>query len=501
MAKAEDKNIINQIINAIHLYPDNVAFVIEEESYTYKQLGKRIAGILTLLIASEEKRIGILAEDSLDTYAAILAVLISGKTYVILHPGFPPERNKKIIKLADLKLILGTKYPDWIVIEKNSYIFLSTTQIESLSFNNISFAEKTNEYAYIIFTSGSTGEPKGVPISRNNLNAFYKAYDEIGWNLSKDDRMLQMFELTFDVSIVSFLYPLTLGASTYTVGYGDVKHFKVIEILEKYALTFAAVTPSLLQLLSPYFFEIYLPALKYLIVTAEASPVNIIEKFHFSAPNAQFINLYGPTEATIYCSCYKVPLNDKCKHYNGMLAIGKPFNGIDVIIADSKNRRLPAGEKGELWVSGAQIMEGYLNDKEKSDLSLIHYYNDRTYYKTGDLCILDKDGDLIYCGRKDHQVKIQGYRIELSEIEYTAKNYFRNSKNAVVIPINGSMGSELYLIFEGEKCEESDIYNYLQIKLPSYMIPKKIYFIDKFPLTNSNKIDRKKISELFNNRD
>ena len=107
--------------------------------------------------------------------------------------------------------------------------------------------------AYIIFTSGSTGEPKGVPISRRNLNAFYTAYHRLDWQLDENDQMLQMFELTFDVSIVSFLYPLTLGACIYTVSPEGVKYINVIETLEKYDLTFAAVAPSLLQLLRPYF--------------------------------------------------------------------------------------------------------------------------------------------------------------------------------------------------------------------------------------------------------
>ena len=112
---------------------------------------------------------------------------------------------------------------------------------------------KPDHTAYIIFTSGSTGEPKGVPISRRNLNAFYTAYHRLGWQLDENDRMLQMFELTFDVSIVSFLYPLTLGACIYTVSPEGVKYINVIETLEKYDLTFAAVAPSLLQLLRPYF--------------------------------------------------------------------------------------------------------------------------------------------------------------------------------------------------------------------------------------------------------
>jgi D-alanine--poly(phosphoribitol) ligase subunit 1 len=143
--------------------------------------------------------------------------------------------------------------------------------------------------------------PKEYP-SRRNLNAFYTAYHRLGWQLDENDRMLQMFELTFDVSIVSFLYPLTLGACIYTVSPEGVKYINVIETLEKYDLTFAAVAPSLLQLLRPYFPEIHLPALRYLVVTAEASDAELLDAFRKCVPNASFINLYGPTEGTIYCT-------------------------------------------------------------------------------------------------------------------------------------------------------------------------------------------------------
>ena len=130
-----------------------------------------------------------------------------------------------------------------------------------------------------MLTSSSLPEvPKGVPISRKNLNAFYTAYHQLGWQLGPTDRMLQMFELTFDVSVVSTLYPLTLGASVYTVGTNQLKYMKVYKLMEDEELTFAAMPPSLLQFLSPYFDEIHVPKLKYLIVTAEAANADLLQQ-------------------------------------------------------------------------------------------------------------------------------------------------------------------------------------------------------------------------------
>ena len=149
----------------------------------------------------------------METYASILAVLISGKTYVILHPAYPRHRNRKIAELADIHLILYTKDIRVLNLDTEHIDFICTSELQEVVPSSSGIHSEKNENAYIIFTSGSTGEPKGVPISRNNLNAFYNAYSHLDWQLDENDRMLQMFELTFDVSIVSFLFPLTIGAA------------------------------------------------------------------------------------------------------------------------------------------------------------------------------------------------------------------------------------------------------------------------------------------------
>lgn len=392
----EQKDLIGDIVKAFKKYAGNQALVINDRAYTYEQLSAKVHQIVVLMADREEKVIGIVAEDRLETYASILAVLISGKTYVILHPAYPKQRNLKIAETAGLHLVLyadnqallnlgngdkgdniqkrpnqgdkdsgnilqdsknpeskdlGSKAPEDEGSESGDFEFMQTSALQpadassSSPFNGAhEFPTKTDEKenAYIIFTSGSTGEPKGVPISRKNLNAFYRAYGQLGWDLNEQDRMLQMFELTFDVSVVSFLYPLTLGACIYTVSPEGVKYINVIDILEKYRLTFAAVAPSLLQLLLPYFPEIQLPELKHLVVTAEASDIELLSAFRKCAPNARFMNLYGPTEGTIYCTAYPIPAT-ACKHHHGMAAIGKPFDGIDTLIMDEEGKPLPAG--------------------------------------------------------------------------------------------------------------------------------------------------------------
>lgn len=504
MRTKEQFNIIKDILVSLQTSGEDRAFFIDNNAYSYKQLGDCVSNIYQRILHIPDSNIGVVAEDSIETYASIIAALFSGKSYVILHPMHPEDRNIKIAQSARLKYVIsksGNQICSSLLRNGLSIITSDDEPDSQFSVADIELKGEGSDNAYIIFTSGSTGEPKGVPISRDNLNAFYEAYHNIGWNLDKSDRMLQMFELTFDVSVVSTLYPLAIGASVYTVGSEGVKYLKIFELLEEHKLTFAAVAPSVLQLFSPYFDQISLPSLKYLVVTAEASHVELLDRFKPVIPNAQIYNLYGPTEATIYCTYYHVKDTLRCKQHNGMVAIGNPFHHTDILITDEQGNSLPSGTMGEMWVSGLQVMNGYLNNDAQTAAAFATIDNQKQYYKTGDLCIRDQDGDIIYCGRKDYQVKIQGFRIELSEIEYTAKQFLVNKFNAVVIPmISEGVCSELHLAIESIECQDAPLLKYLSDRLPYYMIPKKVHYFEQFPTSSSNKVDRKQITSLIKNK-
>lgn len=488
------KGIIGDIIGAAEKHAERQAMVIEDRTYTYRELFWNVWNICRVLEETEETTIGIVSGNNPETYASILAVLISGKTYVILPDEFPAERNAQTIRKAGIRVILcgKTRHFPFAGTTGAAVIYTGPYQDTPEGFPELQ-PISTSVPAYIIFTSGSTGEPKGVPISRDNLNAFYIAYSSLGWNLGCNDRMLQMFQLTFDVSVVSFLFPLTLGACVCTVSQSGMKYLNVIDTMESHGITFAAVAPSVLRMVRTYFSELRFPELKYLVVTAEASDPELLEDFRKCIPNASIINLYGPTESTIYCTSYTVPHNG-CKHHNGMVAIGREFPGMTAVIADSNGMEVPCGTAGELLLSGPQIMSGYWNDPEKTEAAMLHRNDGRIFYRTGDICFRDRDGDLIYCGRMDNQVKVQGYRIELSEIEYRARMFFGNSCNTAAFAIAGKDGNtELHLAVEtGSGCLDG-LEEYLKEFLPWYMVPKRIHFIPHFPANASNKTDRPEI--------
>lgn len=480
---------IAAVAESMAIHSEREALVIEDRVYTYAELRNVTASVLDVISRYAGDVVAVMAENTVYAYASLLASLFSGKTYVVLLPSYPDERKKSILEKSGACLLLHSGISDTGFAEECG---VPVADISGGSMDTEIEVVPSDRNAYIIFTSGSTGEPKGVPVSRENLDAFYFAYGSLGWDLDKRDRMLQMFELSFDVSVVSFLYPLSLGASVYTVPSEGMKYFRVLDLMERYSLTFAAIAPSVLRLSRAYFGEMHFPSLRYLVVTAEASEDSLLQEFRQCIPNAEIVNLYGPSEATIYCTAYKVPAHD-CRHCNGIVSIGYPFVCVDVIVVGDDGLPVPDGDVGELLLSGPQVMKGYLdagNDKGA-------FFTDaggKRYYRTGDLCRREADGLLLYCGRKDSQVKINGFRVELGEIEHKAREFFGNGCHVAVIPFYRDGICELHLAVEGKDRDCSGLGSHLSSTLPPYMLPKGIHCLDSFPLNANGKTDRKKIA-------
>ncbi|MBF8149552.1 AMP-binding protein [Winogradskyella sp. F6397] len=492
------KNIIKKFVEIVSKYPESNAFCIDDTFYTYAFFWNLVCKQRTLIINQKltDKKVGLVVNDDLFTYASIFAVWMEGMGYVPLHPKFPTDRNLEIIRQAELHKVLDSnidsEFDDELVIQTNACKSLKpTTRIIDVQDDSL---------AYILFTSGSTGQPKGVQISFKNLDSFIDAFLDVGFKLDNTDRCLQCFDLTFDVSVQCFLVPLIHGACVYTVPHEQIKYSYVFGLLDDHDITFGIFAPSMINMLKPYFDEIDLKKLRYSILTAEASPIDLINEWAECIPNARVFNFYGPTEATIYCTCYEFIRNSFVKEANGMLAIGKPFKGVKAVILDGNLGIVDNGKKGEMYVSGNQVTQGYWKNHERNIEAFIELDYDgisHRFYKTGDLCLLDDDNDILYYGRLDNQVKIQGYRIELGEIEFHARRTI-GGKSAVAFIYQGQTGSdEIALCLETDKLDKNAIIISLKAKLPSYMIPTKIYNLDKFPLNTSDKVDRKQLKELI----
>jgi len=491
--------IIDPFLRSLQQFPGKNAFCINEVFYTYEQLGGQISKIRAALrkLSSDNIYIGLVANDDIETYAAIFAVWLEGKAYIPLHPAQPIDRCEDIISQMEIISMLDSseisRYSKHHVIETRNLFY----SYDLLASDNII---DNNSIVYILFTSGSTGKPKGVKISGKNLGAFMNSFWDSGIILSENDKCLQCFDLTFDVSVQSFLAPLLKGACVYTIPHDQIKYSYVYGLLMDHQLTFGAMAPSMLRYLKPYFEEIDAPDMRYCILTAEASPLDLVKKWQVCIPNAQIYDFYGPTEATIYCTFYKVEHNKQNKTLNGMLSIGKALKNVTAIIIDEKSNILSPGEKGELCVSGDQVSPGYWNNAEKNISSFFEKeFGGIThrFYHTGDLCSVDEDGDLLLYGRLDSQAKIQGYRVELGEIEYHAREYLKG-QNVAALPFDNITGNtEIALFVESESTDTKILLDYLKSKLPYYMVPTKILLNKEFQLNSNGKIDRNLLKKLL----
>ena len=491
--------VLTPVLESIEKYPRRNAFCIDESFYTYEMLSKRISAITEALntCSFNKQQVGLVINDDLDTYASIFALWLKGLCYVPLHPGWPLDRCEEICEQVGLDLILDssikTRYEDG-----KNVLMTSSLKDSDKPYEAIGDVDE-EELAYILFTSGSTGKPKGVQLMRKNVAAFMDSFWKTGISINEEDHCLQAFDLSFDVSVQSYLVALTRGACVYTIPHGQVKYVYASGLIEDHHITFGAMAPSMLRYLQPYFAEMDATSLKACILTAEACPVNLMEDWYNCATNTDIYDFYGPTEATIYCTYYKLTRGGVNKSLNGIISIGKPLANCVGLILDEKGNELPAGEKGELCIAGDQVTKGYWDNPEKNTSSFFFKEingEQMRFYHTGDLCYKDEDGDIMYSGRLDHQAKIQGFRVELGEIEFHAREYLK--KNAVCIAFDNEKSlTEIAMFIESTEFDVEDLLAYMRTKMPSYMIPTRLFFVPVFPLNSNDKTDKVKLKEMI----
>jgi len=475
------------------------AFCIDQVYYSYDELLKVINTIrekIREVVSGEDKIVGLIANDDIQTYASILALWFEGKAYVPITTITPPDRCKSIIEQSGINFILDSSETNFLP----GYKTIETKKLTAQNTNTDCVAAHDSDIAYILFTSGTSGIPKGVPITRANVNAFVASFHHMNIHLTEQDRCLQMFELTFDVSVMSYLIPLLSGACVYTIPKDKIKYEYIFQLMDEKQLTCTLMVPTVIQYLRPYFNEIDCPSLRYSLFAGEALGEDVIREWSACVPNATIMNNYGPTENTIICTQYDYVRNGDNKSSHGFLPIGKPMWGNDIVIMNENNEILPAGEKGEMCLAGPQLTVGYWRNEEKNKTSFVNLMHEgelKRFYRTGDLCFFYDDGNIMYSGRIDFQAKIQGFRVELAEVEHHVKQFMKKT-NVVAIAFKNSMANtELGLVIEAEPLNKEPLIGYLKTKIPAYMIPTQYRFCNPFPLGSSGKTDRNKLAQLF----
>ncbi|MEC3908023.1 AMP-binding protein [Tamlana sp. 2201CG12-4] len=500
-------NFLNTLQESFSINATKNALCINDTFFTYKDLSNcvlKIRKIIQTHINSYEKLIGLVANNDLETYATIFALWLEGKAYVPINPLAPKERNSEIFKLTESTCVFDSTMNS---LYSGDFKVFSTPSHYKTSKDHILSHTPYVKYnmAYILFTSGSTGKPKGIPISFENLNALLSTFDnDSEYTLNSTDKCLQMYDLTFDASLTAFMPTFLAGACSYTVPSDSIKYFYIFKLMQKYDLTVLKMVPSIIYYLRPYFSEINRPNVRYCIFGGGKLFKDVVDEWATCVPNSKIYNHYGPTECTVCSSYYSYSPSHRDKSHNGILSIGKPLAGIDYIIINNDKQILKNKEEGELCLSGKQLTKGYWKNEKLNSTLFFNVQLDngevKRFYKTGDICFMDNDGYLMYVERKDFQVKVRGYRVELGEIEYHIKSMITKN-NLVVIDINNTSGNnEIALVIEGNKLDASTtstLFNYLQTKLPNYMVPTQTHFLDQLPYNNNGKLDRNQLRKLI----
>ncbi len=520
--KTKKNSYLHQgFLNSVERYPYNTALIINGVHKTFEELYKiavKWANIIESHSTGPMTRIGIFSNESEVAYIGILASLFTGATYIPLNSKFPLERTQSMIDAASLDAIIvdSETYSlyerfEMELNEKPSIVFAP----ESKRSNNSSYriidkhdleafngTEKLNpdragDTAYILFTSGSTGRPKGVPISHENVNHLLEISQD-KYQINSMDRITQSFDLTFDLSVFSIFMAWNHGAAVCPMS--SLQQLSPYRFINKNDITVWFSVPSIIPLLQKQktLKENRLNNLRLSLFCGEPLLKESVQAWKRAAPNSVIENLYGPTELTIYCSTYTWDEQispSECDYE--VVPIGKVNEDHQYCIVNEEMSLVSPGEVGELCVSGPQMFSGYLNNENKEYVFL--QKGEQLYYLTGDLVKENEYNNLIFLGRKDNQVKVNGYRVECGEVEAAISSQ-HNVVQAIVVPfpyVNGGYKGLVAFVI-GENIEPQEIIRSTEEVLPRYMVPTACHVLDTFPTNPNGKIDRKQLYSMLN---
>lgn len=526
------------LLKSLRQFPQHRAIECGEQYLDYRQL---LEPLLSLPVAVNElleaqPRIGVLAAKTLTGYQSIAAVLLSGKTYVPLNSKYPLARNLKIIEQAELQLLVVDESCFELAHELNQQlggrlnllIFradperqqslanceLIVAEVESIadgSENPCTQADSTadqvtptgDDIAYLMFTSGSTGEPKGVPISDTNLAAYLEGVNQY-FDFKSTDRFSQFFEFTFDLSMHDILVCWGNGACLCAAD--QMAQLMPLQFAKRKNLTVWFSVPSLSltakDLLRKRFTEFRLEAIRYSLFCGEALPQTLAAEWSEITQQAPVVNLYGPTEATIAFTVHTY--DHSMDKEQPVVSIGRPLMANCVAILNDKGEEV---ETGELCLGGDQVFKGYWKRQQLAQQAFhkIAAKGDSDqrqalpyWYRTGDVVSFSPSGELCYHGRNDSQVQVQGFRVEIQEVEHVLREVTGVGTVAVIaFPVN-EIGEAIGLtaFITDSKYEDTVLQEKCSERLPAYMVPQQFMPLDKFPHNASGKLDYRQLMQI-----
>ncbi|MEU6426895.1 amino acid adenylation domain-containing protein [Microbispora sp. NPDC046973] len=492
--------------------PGGPALRVHAVTLSYAEVDRRARAWAAALTEGGRapRRVGLLANKSPEAYIGLLATLYAGAAAVPLGLEAPAERNAEIARTAGVDCLVvdagGAAQAARVAEAAGVRVVLAADAAVGVragvpvrvpgdddadSFRPPS-GRTPQDVAYVLFTSGSTGRPKGVPIAHRNVSAFLRA-SLPRYDVGPGDRFSQVYDLTFDLAMFDIF--MAWGSGACVCALTRLQALDPARYVRSYGLTLWHATPSLVNAvrargaLAPG----SLAGLRYAVFCGEPLPVETARAMRAAAPDAALDNIYGPTELTIACTAYRWPAGEPLDWEGETVPIGYPNDGMDFLMLGPDAE--PDQRTGELCMTGPQMFRGYLDPA--NDAGRFHQADGRTWYRTGDRVRLDDKAGLVHLGRDDSQVKIQGYRVELAEVEHALREAAPGC-DPLVFALDDETGTVLVAFVAGGGADTAalaELAARLADRLPPYMLPRHLWPLEEMPLNRNGKADRAALRE------
>src|SRR5437588_9079586 len=487
--------------------PDAIAAVRGDRQLTYQELNARANQLARALLArglTREGVVGVVTERNLDWMAAVLAIFKAGGAYLPIEPHFPSDRIARTLSRAGCRLVLtergSTATLDHALDSLSGVeaLFIDAAYEEDHADGDLRVDVAPDQLAYIYFTSGSTGEPKGAMCEHAGmLNHLYAKVHDL--RIGEGQVVAQTAPQCFDISLWQLVSALLVGGRTLVVEQEtilDAERF-VDKVVEG-RVAVLQVVPSYLEVVLSYLEQQprELSDLRFVSVTGEALKKELAQRWFAAEPGIKLVNAYGLTETsddTNHEVMDRVPDRER-------VPLGAPINNVHVYVVDEHLSPVPLGAPGELVFSGVCVGRGYVNDPERTRRAFMAdpHREGQRLYRSGDYGRWLPEGKLEFLGRRDTQVKISGFRIEIGEIENTLLRVPGVREGAVVVTAERADRSRRLVAFYAGNgpLDATALRERLGESLPKYMVPTAFHWRNSLPLTDNGKIDRKSLAAL-----
>lgn len=498
-------NVLEYLESAKEKYPQKCAFADVSKKFTYEQTieaAKRIgSGLLTRTI--KQGAVVVLADRDVKSLIAFFGVVYAGGFYVPVDKKLPEKRIESILQVTK---------PECMIVQRNDYEQarklkykgavlileeLMESVIEEEELLRVRKKHIDTNPLYIIFTSGSTGVPKGVTVSHRSVIDLAEQFTKT-FGFGEEEVFANQAPYDFDVSVKDIYLTLKNKGTMYIVPKSMfVMPRQLMEYLENNKITTIIWAASALGVVCAFkgLKKIKPSALRYVMFSGEVLPIKVLNYWQENLPKTMFVNLYGPTEITCNCTYYIV---DREFQKEDMLPVGNPFENTGILLLGENGEEVQPGEIGEICVKGSCLALGYYNNEEATNKAFcqnpLHNFYEERIYKTGDLGYYNERRELVFCSRKDHQIKHMGHRIELSEIEIHANSIEFIRKCCCIYD---KPQEKIVLFYESKEQADVQLIHLLQEKLPRYMCPNKMCWMEHLPMNSHEKVDRVKLGQLL----